>query len=296
MGHQIDITITGPMVYGDKVRMYRLNQNENIEDLGDGRYKITFIGTGIGLYNIRVVMFGKESPLSPFQFMMKPNGGEWLQTDNDGKIRSVKSDTMTAKSTDKVSLKDRQKKLKKAHKFQQKKTKQILKDLMKANQSSDDVLDEIEIIMMKNVEFEKKQKQISEFQKTNQMKEIEIKLQNEHNKIILSTFKRTMNYPGHILTKYPNSRFAKPHTRRVKIAQNSIFMWTETKNCLLSKIKSVKAGISESRPWKYCNVEEERCFEIDANGKILCFHAANQYERDFIVKGFQFLLHAIQKQ
>merc|ERR1712228_588036 len=141
-------------------------------------------------------------------------------------------------------------------------------------QSSVETLDEIEIIMQKYREFEAKKSQISEIQKTEKMKEIEEVLESEHNKVILSTFKRTMKFPGHILTKYPNSRFAKPHTRRVKITQN-VFMWTEAKNVKIGKIESVKAGISNSKPWKFkkSEVGDERCFEVDANGKILCFHA-----------------------
>ena len=298
---QIDINIAGPIVHSSSknVKCYKL-RDENIDDLGDGRYKIKFIGTGIGLYNIRVIMFGKESPLSPFQFMMKEHGGEWLQTNDKGKMTAVKSDTMIAKSTDIVSLKQRQKRLKKAQKYTQETTKKILQDLMKLPESSPDILKEIEIIMQKYVEFDKQRNEISEKQKTNEMKEMELKLEEEHKKIILSTFKRTMNYPGHILTKYPNSRFAKAHTRRVKIAQiesnilNSIFFWTESKMCYVKNIRSIKSGKTSSRPWKYCDVEQERCFEMDANGKILCFHCANMYERDFIVKGFQILMNLIK--
>ena len=87
---QIDIIISGPitgaMSHGgaENVKSYRLGL-DHIEDVGDGKYKVSFVGAGIGLYNIRVVMFGKESPLSPFQFMMKASGGEWLQSDGKGK-------------------------------------------------------------------------------------------------------------------------------------------------------------------------------------------------------------------
>ena len=54
-----------------------------------GRRRRQLQGAGIELYNIRVVMFGKASPLSPFQFIMKDNGGEWLQS-GKGKITAVK--------------------------------------------------------------------------------------------------------------------------------------------------------------------------------------------------------------
>ena len=298
---QIDIIITGPILAGkanSHIDSYRLGL-ENIKDQGDGKYKVTFIGSGVGLYNIRVVMFGKESPLSPFQFMMKPTGGEWLRSDDRGKITAVKSDTMTAKSTDKVSQGKRKRRMEKAMNFSEKQNKKDVKELMKLPESKKSILDEIEAIMTKFVDFEKKKKQIDESQKTEQMKEIEGKLEQEHDKVILSAFKRHINYPGLILTKYPNSRFAKPHTRRVKIGQldddmvNAVFMWTETKMCHVRDVKDIKAGISDLKPWKYCKVEPERCFEMNANGKILCFHAATQYERDFIVKGFQLMLDAI---
>ena len=260
---------------------------------------MTFIGSGVGLYNIRVIMFGKESPLSPFQFMMKPNGGEWLKSDDRGKITAVKSDTMTAKSTDKVSQGKRKKRMEKAMNFSEKQRRKNMKEMMKLPESKKSILDEIEAIMTKFVDFEKKKQQIEESQKTEKMKEIEAKLEEEHDKCILTTFKRHINYPGLILTKYPNSRFAKPHTRRVKVAQldddmiNAVFMWTETKYCNVRDIQDIRAGVSSSRPWKYCKVEPERCLEMNANGKILCFHAATQYERDFVVKGFQLMLKAI---
>jgi hypothetical protein len=301
---QIDVIIAGPItgskvhVHGgaEDVKSYRLGM-DHIEDVGDGKYKVSFVGAGIGLYNIRVVMFGKESPLSPFQFMMKENGGEWLQSDNKGKITAVKSDTMTAKSTDRVSLKDRKKRFLKARAFSKKKTKQMIQELMQLPESKREVLDEIQSIMARFVEFEKKRAQIPEMHKTADMKQREQALVEEHHKVILSAFKRNMNYPGLILTKYPNSRFAKPHTRRVKIAQvggnkvnDAVFMWTETKNCYVARIRDVRAGVSDSKPWKYCNVETERCFEMNADGKSLCFHAATQYERDFVVKGFELLL------
>ena len=59
---QIYVIITGPITGTENVKSYRLGL-DNIEDVGDGKYKVSFVGTGIGLYNIRVVMFGKESPL-----------------------------------------------------------------------------------------------------------------------------------------------------------------------------------------------------------------------------------------
>ena len=273
----------GPISEKSKGRSVRLAK-EQIQDLGDGRYTCQFVPMYMGLYTISVFLFGKESALSGFSFMMKPTGGVWLQQDG-GSVKAVRSDVMSANADATLSRKERQKRLKQAKKFTRQATKRELEEIMQQTETSALVQEEMVDIMSKHKSMLVNLQKMSHLDKTEDMLNQEIELVKNHDSIILNAFLRTLNHPGHILMKYPNSKWAKPHTRRVCIKGlenglgKAIFMWTADKYAELSKINHVKAGKGDvtRSPWKFCDEPDNLCFELKIKNKVLAFKCANHY-------------------
>ena len=202
---------------------------------------------------------------------------------------------MSANADQIISEKEKMKKLKQVKKFTKQSTKEELVQIMQQKETCPIVQKEIINIMQKNLSMVKSLAKVrresdednkNAIDETIEQKERELRM--NHDQIILKTFLKTLNHPGHILMKYPSNSWAKPHTRKVcvkgignaqNIQKDAIFMWTKDKFCQISKITHVKAGKGNitQAPWKFCDEPDNLCFEIKIKKNILAFKCANHY-------------------
>jgi len=114
-GHldQLRVVCAGPKMAPEGVDTPCVSREiTNIKDIGRGKYRVEFKAPTLGLYTIRVWVFGQEVPISPFSFVMRKHRPCWLKAGDDPKkLIEVQSAKLFSKSGT-SSMRDRRKRRK----------------------------------------------------------------------------------------------------------------------------------------------------------------------------------------